>query len=353
MAKRILTFPKGFLWGTATSAYQVEGGIENNDWVKDYPAGKACDQYNRYEEDFDLAKSMYNNAHRLSLEWSRIEPEEGKFDQEEIEHYREVLQALRVRGLEPFVTLHHFTNPVWFSKQGGWINKKSPEYFERYTRKIVDELGDLIVYWITINEPIIYVHMGYLHPIFPPQHNRDFIGTFRVISSMIKGHKRAYEVIKQSYPNSFVGMAKNNGFIDPYKNRPWNWIIARVFRYMRNEYVLDRIKNYQDFIGVNHYFHALVRINFTTLPWRWFRNSKPKEVSDFGWEIYPESLYHVAKQVYQRYGKPIYITENGISDADDDQRPSFLTRYLSNLHKAIEEGADVRGYFYWSDTDAS
>ena len=166
----MLKFPDKFYWGTATSAYQIEGGIKN-DWSEagpHYDAGIACDHYNRFEEDFDLAKSMNNNAHRFSIEWARIEPEEGKFNQNEIEHYRRVILALKQRGLEPFVTLYHWTLPVWFAEQGGWLDPKAPEYFARFTEKIVSEYKDLVRFWITLNEPNIYAPSCYLQGVWPP-----------------------------------------------------------------------------------------------------------------------------------------------------------------------------------------
>jgi len=150
MEKDKLKFPKNFYWGTATSAYQVEGGIKNN-WSEKkgkYDAGRACDHYNHFEEDFDLAKQMNNNAHRFSISWARIEPKEGRFDKKEVEHYRKVIKALKSRGLEPFITLYHWTTPQWFSEKGAWLNKKSPEYFERFIKKVVEEYKDLVKFWI-------------------------------------------------------------------------------------------------------------------------------------------------------------------------------------------------------------
>ncbi|MFQ5752329.1 MAG: family 1 glycosylhydrolase, partial [bacterium] len=163
-----MKFPKGFLWGSATSAYQVEGGIENNDWAKAFPAGKACDHYNRYEEDFELAKQLNQNAHRFSIEWSRIEPEEGVFDKAEIEHYRSVLQSLRKNKMKSMVTLHHFTIPLWLAEKGGWANVRTPFYFSRFAEKVFREYHDLVDFWITINEPTNYATIGYLQGRWVP-----------------------------------------------------------------------------------------------------------------------------------------------------------------------------------------
>ena len=210
-----LQFPTGFLWGSATSSYQIEGGIMNNDWAqaakseKVPAAGKATDSYNRYEEDFDIAKSLSQNSHRFSIEWARIEPEEGKFNDQAIEHYREVLRALRNRGLEPFVTLWHFTLPVWFSKKGGFENHKSPEIFARYCEYVVRQLGDSATFWVTINEPMIYAWNGYIKSDWPPFKFNPF-GYVKVLKNLIRVHVMSHNVIKGINPELQIGIAKNN-----------------------------------------------------------------------------------------------------------------------------------------------
>jgi len=289
---------------------------------------------------------MYNNAHRFSIEWSRIEPEEGKFNQGEIEHYRKVLQALRARGLEPLVTLHHFTNPIWFAKKGGWANKRAPEYFERYVEYVARHLGGEAKYWMTINEPLIVNSLGYLSGRWPPFKKRDFLGYFRAISNMAEAHRRAYGVLHKYNVDAKVGAAKNNNYFESVKDIFWplNFLIVYISKYFKNERFLNKIKNHQDFIGLNYYNHYKFSL------FKGFYQDG-KERSDFGWEIYPEGIYHVAKEIYKKYKKPIYITENGISDADDSKRPKFIKEHLQWLHKAIQEGADVRGYFYWSLLD--
>ena len=348
-----ILFPKNFLWGTATSSHQVEGDNTNNDWweaeqkgLVSHKSGKACDSYNRYEEDFDLAKTMANNAHRFSIEWSRIEPEEGKFNEEEIEHYRKILQALRVRGLEPFVTLHHFTNPIWFAQKGGWANKKAPEYFERYVKYVASHLGKEVTYWITINEPLVFVEHAYLKGHWPPFHRVDAVGIWRVLRNMLQAHRRAYGILHELLPGAMVSVASNSNYYEPSRGilGPVNKLLVNTWRYVKNFWIFDQIQDVQDFIGINSYKHygfSLARGFFQL----------GELQGDFGWKAYPEGLCHVVKEIYQKYKKPIYITENGISDADDDQRADFIKKHLKWLHKAIEEGADVRGYFYWSLLD--
>jgi beta-glucosidase len=162
-----LRFPKGFLWGCATAAHQVEGNNTNNNWWQweqegghikgGDTSGIACDHYNRFDSDFALAQDLGHNAHRLSIEWSRIEPEEGRWDMKEVDHYRQVMESLHRRGMVPMVTLHHFTNPIWLQRQGGWSNPRSVDLIARFSGFIARELGDLVPFWFTINEPMIIV----------------------------------------------------------------------------------------------------------------------------------------------------------------------------------------------------
>jgi len=210
-----MKFPEGFFWGAATASYQIEGGIENNDWAeagrnaKVPPAGIAADSWNRFREDFDLARNLHQNAHRFSLEWARIEPEEGKFDSNAIEHYREVIRELKKRGLEPFVTIWHFTLPLWFSHQGGFLNPKAPEIFSRYCKHIIRELSSEAHFWMTINEPEVYASNGYLRGTWPPfRHNP--LALIRVTNVLVKSHILAYKKMKAANAGIFIGIAKNN-----------------------------------------------------------------------------------------------------------------------------------------------
>jgi len=326
-------FPENFLWGSATSSYQVEGRIENNDWAQAAQAGTvpaagiATDHYNRYEEDFDIAKSLGQNAHRFSIEWARIEPEEGRFNEIEIEHYKKVIDALRNRGMEPFVTLWHFTLPLWFSKMGGFTNSKASFYFSRYTEYVVSRLGDRVKFWITINEPLIYARKSFLakNKSWPPFKNNIF-RFFKVIKTLIASHIMSHNVIKKLNSAHQVGIAKNNIYFENYP----------FIKYFWNS--LFTIKNSLDFIGLNYYFH------------RRFPRTKGKNLTDMGWEIYPKGIYHVLKYL-KKYKKPIYITENGLADEQDKKREKFIKGHLLWVHKAIQEGVDLRGYFYWSLLD--
>jgi beta-glucosidase len=329
----LLKFPDNFYWGTATAAYQVEGGIRNN-WSaagEKFDAGVACDHYHRFEEDFDLAKSMNNNAHRFSIEWARIEPIEGNFNQVEIEHYRQVISALRKRGIEPFVTLYHWTLPTWFSEKGGWLDIGAPQYFARFTEKIVEEYKGLVKFWITINEPNIYTAHSFLRGAWPP-FKKSFYITQQVIRSLVESHKKAYEVIHKIDSDALVGITNNNnnfkGILKFFSDDYWNHQFFRA------------INNYQDFIGVNYYFSSSV---FDVI-------LRAKEKSDLNWKIDPKGIYYVLKDL-KTYNKPVYIMENGLADAKDEKREKFINNHLEWVHKAIGEGVDVRGYFHWSLLD--
>jgi beta-glucosidase len=358
-------FPHGFFWGAATAAHQVEGGNVNDwsEWEKanaerlardaktkwqpwqqekfpemfdpqNYISGRACDHYNRYEEDFDIAKSLGHNAHRFSIEWSRVEPQEGKFNEAEIEHYRQVILALRQRGLEPFVTILHWTIPLWFSLKGGWLHKDAFKYFERYCVKLAEVYGKDVKFWITFNEPIIYTSHAYLRGIWPPQ-KKDLFSAFRVLINLIQAHKTAFNIIKSQNPQAQVGLAENNIYFE-------GWL-AWLVHYWVNHRFLNSIQKRLDFIGLNYYFHSKIR-GFK------FNQNDNEKISDLGWEVYPQGIYHVLKDM-KKYKKPIYITENGMADAKDEERLKFIADHLAWTHKAIQEGADVRGYFYWSLLD--
>ena len=318
-----------FFWGAATSSHQVEGG-NNNDWSEWERAhnlemsGVACDHYNRYKEDFDIVKSLGHNAHRLSIEWSRIEPEEGKFNDAEIQHYRDVISALRERGIEPFVTLWHWTIPLWFRVQGGWLNKKSPEHFARYVEKIVSAFSN-VKFWITLNEPNVCTGHGYFKGEWPPG-ERSIIKLIRANYNLARAHRLAFESIKKINSSAQIGIAQNL----IYFSRP----LGIFKKYFYNEWFLNQIKNYQDFVGVNYYFSDRVA----------------KTHSDMKWGIDPEGLYFVLKQV-SSYQKQIYILENGIANSPDDKRAEFIRDHVAMTQKAMAEGVDVRGYFYWSLLD--
>ncbi|MDP3056935.1 MAG: glycoside hydrolase family 1 protein [bacterium] len=346
----ILKFPSGFLWGSAVSSYQVEGGIENCDWSRDYPAGRACDYYNQYERYFDMAKELNQNIHRMSLEWSRIEPEEGKFDKEAIGHYRKILLALKARGMKSMVTIWHWTNPVWFSAKGGWENPKSSEDFTRFVKFAVSELGGNVDLWITLNEPMVNVSEGYLRGNHPP-FKKNIFAAAKVYLNFKAAHRKTYGIIHDLDQKARVGIAYNSAYVKPAnKNSIMEKIGVFVWDHIRNHMFLDEIKKESDFIGLNYYFLDTIRFDPLKFPFLAIDN-RTEDGSDMGWEIYPEGIYHVLKDLKKRYNKPVYITENGIADAQDKKRAKYIVDHLNWTYKAISEGVDVGGYFYWSLLD--
>lgn len=379
--KNLGGFPKGFYWGAGTSAHQVEGGLHNNwtEWEKEnaqrlareaekkfgylpnwndikaqaqnpqnYISGRACDHYNRYEEDFDIAKSLGHNAHRFSIEWSRVEPREGEFDEKEIEHYRQVIRALRARGMEPFVTLWHWPLPLWLHDKGGVTNKYFPEYFSRYAERMAQALPD-VKFWITLNEPDdIYSFYSYLTGTRPPQ-ERSILKTRRVLKSLIKAHKNAYKIIHFCNSAAKVGFANNVVYFESYKNGFVNKILKFFAGHYWNFWFFRKTMPYNDFIGCNYYHHNRIRFNWSNLA-RSFKRNDNCDISDMGFEVFSEGIYHVLKNL-KKYNLPIYITENGIADAKDEKRGKFIKEHIIWMHKAIQEGVDVRGYLYWSLLD--
>lgn len=344
-------FPEGFLWGASTSAYQVEGGITQNDWAVSRmpPSGLACDHYNRYKEDFLLAKKLGQNAQRISLEWSRIEPEKGKFDERELEHYHQVLKFLKDNGFKTFVTLHHFTNPVWFAKLGGFEQKRNLDYFKVYVLKVAEDLGEYIDFWITINEPTVYAGMAYNEGKWPP-FKKNIILVFQVYRNMLEAHNRAYDAIHKYYPNALVGFAQNIWCYEPANPRSFfDRLAVKFLKWVNFRLPFSRTKN--DFLGLNHYFYGQLHFSMNwSKNFHEIRTNKNIPRTDRGWPIYPEALYQVLLEL-KKFHKPIYITENGLADSEDLKRADYIQKYLGAVAKAIEEGVDVRGYLHWSLLD--
>lgn len=363
----MIEFPKDFFWGAATSAYQVEGNNLNSDWwewerkigLKE-TSGEACRHYDFYKDDFDLAKSLNHNAHRLSIEWSRIEPQEGKFSSQELSHYRDVIDSLRERNLEPIVTLHHFTNPLWFVKLGGWQNKKSSVYFLRYVDRVVKAVGQKVNYWVTINEPMVYVYHAYVLGAWPPQEESFFKGKL-VEDNLILSHLKAYQFIHEIYKEKnlfrpYVSIAQNLQAFVPckatLKNKFASYLRGKIFNFTFIEQ-LSRHKSL-DFIGINYYTRSLVDVE------RWYprnlaldickRNHSTLKKNSLGWDIYPEGIYGLLLRL-KRYRLPVFILENGICTDDDNARWDFICQHLNYIHMAMQEGVKVLGYIYWSLID--
>jgi beta-glucosidase len=346
--KEALKFPDGFLWGAATSSYQVEGGIENCDWAEAgrsgrvIPAGIGADHYHKFAEDFELAKNLGHNCHRISIEWSRIEPEEGKFDMAEVEHYKKVLKSMHENGLVPFVTLWHFTLPEWFAKKGGFRKKENIGFFVRYSSFIVDNLKVHCKNFATINEPMVYSTMSYLWGQWPPFEIFKVEAFYRVFKNMINAHKQVYTTLKEQYRDEVViSVVKNNMYMHVSKYSRFNifyHIGSRIAHWFWNEHFLNRIQHHLDVLDINYYFHS-----------EYGKNDKYIK-TDMSWDLYPEGLYHVLKHA-TKYKKDIRITEAGIADEKDLYREKYIKDLVANVHRAISEGVPVKGFMYWSLLD--
>lgn len=306
----------------------------------EFISGAACDSWNRLEQDIECLKKLGVKAYRFSLEWSRIEPERGTFDQKAIDRYVWFVKRLREENIEPFVTLWHWPVPLWVRDQGGWLSSQTVEDFERFVQRVIPAFDGLVTRWITINEPLVYASNSYLTGGWPPQ-EKSLLKTMRVVRHLVQAHRRAYTTIKTIQPDAEVGLAKHN--IHFSATQPWivNQLYARIATYFWNEWFLNRVKQHQDFIGLNYYFHHSVDFQF---------GKHEKIASDLGWELYPKGLYRVLRGL-KRYKKPVYITEHGLADKDDKHRAWYLNESLQYVHLAMEKGVDVHGYFHWSLLD--
>ena len=360
-------FPRDFFWGAATSAYQVEGGNSFSDWWEyelagklKYHSGQAARHYDLYEQDFDLAKELNHNCHRLSIEWGRIEQKEGVFSDQELEHYKKVILALKKRGLEPIVTLHHFTNPIWFSKLGGWSSRGAAKYFLRYAAKVVEALAGDVHFWVTINEPMVYLYHSYFLGVWPPQ-EKSLIKTELAKKNLLRAHIKAYALIKSIYKNNnlsspMISIAQNMQAFVPCKPTLRNKLVANLRARSFNLEFIERsiAAKALDFIGVNYYSRSVVELQ------GWGVRNFAMDVCDgkhsnlkknsLGWDIYPEGLFSILISL-KKYKLSVFILENGICTEDDSLRWDFIQEHLKNLSRAMNSGVKVLGYIYWSLID--
>lgn len=384
----ILKMPPGFLWGAATAAHQNEGGNTNNQWAiwEQMPgcihngdrAGKATDWWNleTAAADFDRAADLGLTSLRISVEWSRIEPAAGVFDQTALRHYAEMIHLLRERGIEPMVTLHHFTDPLWLTELGAWENPLISDVFARFVTRVVEALGDQVKLWCTINEPVVYAQGGYLGGTFPPGANNWPRG-LKVLRNMLLAHGRAYRVIHRLQSAAQVGLAHHMRlFLPANPDSAADRRAAALMDQAVNRAPLEAITrgrltpliglgqhatqliDSSDYIGLNYYTAERVAFD-PRLPGGLFArrfldpNGELSELTPEGEpysEIDPRGIY-LALMRLTGYGKPIYITENGLPDRDDEIRPRFLATYLAEVWRAIQDGADVRGYYHWTLVD--
>jgi beta-glucosidase len=349
---KAIHLPKGFLLGAGLAAHQVEGNNTNSDWWfweqrgRLPKSGQATDHYHRYAEDFALAKSIGLTSLRISIEWARIEPTPGVWDMSAVAHYRKVLETMKEQGLVSMVTLHHYTLPQWVAAQGGFQNPKTISWFQSYVAFVSHELGNNIDLWVTINEPEVFTLTGYLQGIRPPFKHNPF-AALRVYRNLIKAHQTAYEAIKQVHPHAQVGLAKNNVYHEPFHSNALDKAVVSFNNRLGSNWFLDAIQNHLDYIGLNYYFYHTWHVS-----WRGVRRANLKRPhSDMGWRTYPKGIYYAVTELQERYRKPIYITENGIANARSEMQQDFIREHLYWLSKTMDEGVDIRGYYYWSLTD--
>ncbi len=355
---KTLKFPKGFLWGTATAAHQIEGANINSDWwhweetgAMKHKSGQACGSYQHYLDDHEIIEKINNNAYRFSIEWSRIEPDCGHFNHAAMQHYLAVMADLKKRGIKIILTLHHFTNPEWFANKGGWTNVKSAWYFKRYVSFVAENIGGLVDLWITINEPEVYVDMCYHKAIWPPQEKNTKKALWAYLN-MALAHRMVYKFLHKKLKNPQVGFAMNViSFASYRKHRFLELLYVHLADRFVNHSFYDLTKNKHDFLGINYYFRVrLKQKDDGWLPETEGITEGERDKSDVGWVIYPHGIFDVLMDLSD-FNLPIYITENGVAAQDDCKREKFIVDHLTEIYHALKAGVDVRGYFHWSLLD--
>ena len=354
-----------FLWGSAGAAYQIEGGNHASDlWVMEHtkpsifkePSGDAVDAYHRVNDDIALAASLGFNTHRFSIEWSRVEPEPGQISLSAIAYYRRVLEAIRARGMTPFVTYNHFTTPRWFAVSGGFETREGIEPFVRYCTLITQQLGELIGIAATFNEPNLGALVSWspaIRPLRPhivaarelartsigAKHwSPPMLGDFRIQQPiMIEAHNRAYEAIKAASGGRFpVGITLS---LNDERGSP------DAIERKQSQVMLPWLQAKGDFVGVQNYTYSEVEGDSDLPP-------KPGvELTQMGYPFAPEALEGVIRTVARNSKRPIYVTENGVATEDDTRRIAFIDRALAGVFACIRDGIDVRGYIHWSLLD--
>jgi beta-glucosidase len=364
----VLKFPDNFLWGTATSPTQVEGHVAN-EWT-DYVAADggrcrvACNHYHRYEEDVEWMTRLGVNAYRMGIEWSRLQSAPfAPLNPKELERYAHLLDCLKAANITPIVVLHHFSNPPWISAAGGWVNPATIPAFVDYVKKLVPALKERVYLWNTFNEPDTYASLTYLLGGFPPFHKWRFASYRKVIRHMAEAHAQASGVIRREGNGGKApeaGIAKNWTFFGAFqKFALWDRLLAEISHHAFNRFVLKeflggRRREASTFLGVNYYGLARFK-NFQSLVPA--GGACPKRLAQLGvvcddmFERHPGGLGIILRDLHRRYGLPLYITEHGAASSDENFRIRDLTEHLRALHGAVNNGVDVRGFFYWSLLD--
>ncbi len=367
MSDTFLKFPDGFLWGTATSTTQIEGRIQN-EWT-DFVArdGRtchpACDSYHRYADDVEWMQRLGVNAYRFGIEWSRLQTEAfGPLSQQELARYGDQLDRLNAGGITPMVVLHHFSNPLWINKNGGWTNADAIPAFVDYVTKLVTALRDRVRFWNTFNEPDTYACCGYLIAEFPPL-KKFRVDSFRaVIRNMAEAHREICPIIRNigsALGSVEVGFSKNWTFFEAYRQSSlWDVAIAAFAHSQINEFVLESFSEGgtgdATFLGVNYYGRIRFRNLQPLVPTFGFSCCELSRLGvqcDDMLERHPAGLESALRHLAKEYPLPIYITEHGSASNDESFRERDLRDNLAAAHSAIQHGVDIRGFFYWSLLD--
>jgi beta-glucosidase len=360
-----MQFPSGFLWGASTASHQVEGGNLWNDWWECEQDGRlpcrseeACRHYELYASDFDLARGLGHNAHRLSIEWSRIEPVAGEWNEAALQHYADVIEALRSRGIEPVVTLHHFSNPAWFARNGGWTRSDAVSLFARYVERVAARLCGSVRWWLTINEPTVYAKQVFVLGNWPPCRRHGWWRTLLGLRNLCRAHTAAFDILHRHRADALVGFAHSAPYVVPCnpqrrRDRAAAWLRDLALNRLVFLLLGRRPRRVLDYLGVNYYTRQVVRTDLRGGSWlfgtecREPHHETPRSFNLLGWEIFPAGLTGILRRL-ARHGVPLLVTENGIATLDEAQRTAFLLGHVRALGAALEQGIDVRGYLYWT-----
>jgi beta-glucosidase len=366
-----MKFPQGFLWGAATAAHQVEGGNINSDaWLLEHvdgtvycePSGDACDHYHRYREDIALLADLGFNAYRFSIEWARVEPEEGEFSLAQLDHYRRMLTACHEHGIKPVVTLHHFTSPRWIAARGGWESADTPPLFERYCEQTAKHLGDLFAVVCTINElnlASVLRHSGFLHSddavvgsrwrraaakamAVEPEMFSSFPFCVRGRSQdvLLEAHRRAVRVLRAS-ANCLVGMTVAMLDLQAVPGAEEQRDRAAA----ESQDIFLEVASADDFIGVQCYTRQRIGAGGPLPP------EPGAEFTQMGYELWPDAVEAAIRRAKAIARVPIIVTESGVATDDDSRRIDYVARVLSGVARCLRDGIDVRGFFHWSLLD--
>lgn len=379
-----LRVPEGWLLGTASAAHQVEGGLWN-DWTRmerDEPwrikggdsAAVAIDHFHRYREDLALLAAMGHTAQRFSVEWARVEPQPGQFDLSALRHYAHVVTTCRELGMEPIVTLQHFTLPVWLADRGGVLDPEAPRLFARYTAACAEALGQEVRWWVTLNEPNVLMALAYAEGAWPP-HRRSSLLALRAGVGLLRMHAAAATVLHQVAASqrrpALVSIAHHER---PFRPRPgstgtrsvawlpdrlfnrwflWSCVRGRILPPAGSGQTVPGLRGSLDYLGLNYYADERVRFDWRASS-RLFVSPDPDPAlprSSVGWSIDAGGLRRALISVSEEFRLPILVTENGVADEVDELRSGFLVDHLRAVIQAIGEGADVRGYLHWTGFD--